>query len=77
LRSRAGAWTLLAEVLVLAAVMTILWSTWQGRFAGLTDMVWTFLQALPLALVAVYLLPALAFVGGGVLWETVRALLAR
>jgi hypothetical protein len=42
-----------------------------------TDVVWTFIQVLPLALVAVYLLPALAFVGGAIAWELGRALIWR
>jgi hypothetical protein len=33
-----------------------------------------FFQALPLAVLAVYLLPALAFVGGAVAWQCARSL---
>ena len=43
----------------------------------LAEVAWAFVQALPLALVAVYLLPALAFVGGAVAWELGRALVWR
>jgi hypothetical protein len=54
--------------------MVVLWSTWKGPFANLTDLAWVSIQALPLALVAVYVLPALAFVGGAVAWELAKAL---
>jgi hypothetical protein len=76
-RSRVGPWVLLAETVLLAVVMVVLWSTWRGPFVDVTDVVWTFIQALPLALVAVYLLPALAFVGGAIAWELGRALIWR
>ena len=76
-RSRSGPWVLLAETVLLAAVMVVLWSTWQGQLPQLVELVWAFVQALPLALVAVYLLPALAFVGGAVVWELGRALVWR
>ncbi|NIV27980.1 MAG: hypothetical protein GWN58_00285, partial [Anaerolineae bacterium] len=76
-RSRVGPWVLLAETVLLAVVMVVLWSTWRGPLSDITDVVWTFIQALPLALVAVYLLPALAFVGGAIAWELGRALIWR
>ena len=76
IRSRAGAWVVLAETVALAGVMVALWWTWQGQWPGLLDLTWTFLQALPMALFAVYLLPALAFVGGAVAWEVIRGLAA-
>jgi serine/threonine protein kinase len=76
-RSRSGPWVLLAETVLLAVVMVVLWSTWKGQFSDVAEVAWTFVQALPLALVAVYLLPALAFVGGAVAWELGRALVWR
>ncbi|MGD8474071.1 MAG: serine/threonine-protein kinase [Anaerolineae bacterium] len=76
-RSRSGPWVLVAETLVLAVVMVALWSNWTGLQRDLTGLAWVFIQALPLALVAVYLLPALGFVGGAVAWEIARALLSR
>jgi hypothetical protein len=76
-RSRIGPWVLLVETVVLAVVMVILWSTWRGPLLDIADVAWTFIQALPLALVAVYLLPALAFVSGAIAWELGRALLWR
>jgi hypothetical protein len=77
LRSRIGPWVLLIETVVLAVVMVILWSTWRGPLLDITSVAWTFIQALPLALVAVYLLPALAFVSGAIAWELGRTLLWR
>jgi serine/threonine protein kinase len=74
IRSRSGPWIVLAETLALAVVMVVLWSTWKGPFADLADLAWVSIQALPLALVAVYLLPALAFVGGAAAWELAKAL---
>ncbi len=76
-RSRSGPWVLLAETLVLAVVMVVLWSSWTGPLHELTALAWAFVQALPLALVAVYLLPAVGFVAGAVVWELARALILR
>lgn len=74
IRSRVGAWIVLAETLLLAGVMVALWWTWHGQSLDLAALVWAFLQALPLALLAVYLLPALIFVGGALVWRVVRML---
>jgi serine/threonine protein kinase len=74
-RSRSGPWVLLAETVLLAVVMVVLWSTWKGQLPDLIELAWVFVQALPMALVAVYLLPALAFVAAAVAWEMGRALL--
>ena len=76
-RSRIGPWVLLVETVALAVVMVVLWSTWKGPFVDVADLVWVCIQALPLALVAVYVLPALAFVIGAIAWEVGRALLWR
>jgi len=75
-RSRSGPWVLVAETLVLAVVMVALWSNWTGMERDLTGLAWIFVQALPLALVAVYLLPALGFVAGAVAWEIACALVS-
>jgi len=40
-------------------------------------LVWAFFQALPLALLAVYFLPALAFVCGAIGWELARVMAMR
>ena len=76
-RSRYGPWVLLAEMLVLDGAMVALWWMWRGLPAGLLAIGLAFCQALPLALLAVYLLPALAFVGAGVLWEMARTFVSR
>jgi serine/threonine protein kinase len=73
MRSRTGAWVVLAETLILASVMVALWWTWKAEVPDVASLVWTFLQALPLSLAAVYLLPALAFVVGAMAWEIARA----
>jgi serine/threonine protein kinase len=72
-RSRYGPWVLLSETLVLAGVMVALWWSWRGLPADLGRLIVAFFQALPLALLAVYALPALTFVGGAVVWEMVRS----
>jgi serine/threonine protein kinase len=74
LRSRFGRWILLGEAFVLAMLLTILWSTWRSQPADLAVLARTFLIALPAALFVVYLLPALAFVGGAAAWEILKAL---
>jgi hypothetical protein len=77
LRSRYGPWVLLGELLVLAAAMVVLWLSWQNAPSDPFNLVWAFIQALPLALLAVYLLPALAFVAGAVMWEMGKVLAGR
>lgn len=73
IRSRFGAWVVLAEVLLLAVVMVILRWTWGAGPTQLSDLVLSLLQALPLAVLAVYLLPALACVLGTIAWELLGA----
>lgn len=73
IRSRAGAAVLLVETLVLDGVMVALWHAWKGP----RDWLLLSFQGLPLAVLAVLLLPALAFVGGAIAWEAVKLLLAR
>jgi serine/threonine protein kinase len=75
LRSRLGLWILLGEALVLAALMVILLESWRGLSPGLGDLARTFFIALAAALLVVYLLPAVAFIGGAVGLELVRALM--
>jgi serine/threonine protein kinase len=77
IRSRFGAWVILAEVLLLAGVMVVLWSAWQGQAPRLSGLVLSFLQSLPLAIIAVYLLPALACVLGTITWEIMRAVVEK
>lgn len=77
IRSRFGPWVVLGEVLLLALVMVILWWTLQAQNPQLSGLVLSFLQALPLAVVAVYLLPALACVIGTIAWEAMTAVFAR
>jgi serine/threonine protein kinase len=72
-RSRFGAWVVLAEVLLLAAMMVVLWTAWGSRTLELSALILSFLQALPFAVLAVYLLPALACVLGTIVWEVLSA----
>ncbi|HSJ57401.1 MAG TPA: hypothetical protein VLC95_09490, partial [Anaerolineae bacterium] len=68
LRSRLGAWIVVIETLVLAAVLVLFWWTWQVRWPAdlsrlpLGELLWSYLQALPIALALAYLLPALVFI---------------
>jgi hypothetical protein len=72
IRSPAGIGILIAETLALAAVMVFLWWTLQARVPYLDEAVRSFLQALPLALLAVFLLPALAYAGGAAIWKLIQ-----
>jgi serine/threonine protein kinase len=67
-RSRFGPWILLVELLILSGTMVALWWTWLDAPPALTDLI----LICCLALLAVYLLPAVAFAGGGVAWEAAR-----
>jgi hypothetical protein len=53
--------------------MVVLWSAWQAQAPRISGLVLSYLQALPLAIIAVYLLPALACVLGTIVWEILRA----
>jgi serine/threonine protein kinase len=77
LRSRYGLWIVAGEAVILAVVMVGLWWAWRDFTPALMDLARTFLPVLPLALLAVYVLPALAFVGGAVIWEMVGAVISR
>jgi hypothetical protein len=65
------------EAVILAVVMVGLWWAWQDPTPALIDLTRTFLPVLLLALLAVYVLPALAFVGGAVIWEMVGTVISR
>ena len=69
LRSRVGLWILLVETLVLAGALVALSFGLRERPLDPLQLGLGFVQALPLALLAVYLLPALACVGLGILRE--------
>jgi serine/threonine protein kinase len=77
IRSRFGPWVLLAEGVLLAAVMVALYWSWQELPIEFLRVVGAFVQSLPLALLAVYLLPALAFIGGAIVWEAVQVIRVR
>jgi serine/threonine protein kinase len=72
-RSRYGPWVLLSELLILAGAMGALWWNWIDAPPAVTDLILIFC----LALLAAYLLPALFFVGGAVIWEAAKILWAR
>lgn len=76
-RSRTGATVLLIETLVLDVAILALWTTWRGLRLGLEEWIWAYLRALPLALVAVFLLPALVFVVGAIAWVGLNRLWTR
>jgi serine/threonine protein kinase len=77
IRSRVGPWIVLGETLVLAGVLAVFWQTWRDLSPGLTGWLWAYFQALPPALLAVYLLPGLVCVCGAIAWELVKALVGR
>jgi hypothetical protein len=75
MRSRNGVLVLISETLALAAVMVVLWWVSADQSPDLLGLLSAFFRALPLALVAAYLLPALVLVGGAMLWEVAREVL--
>ena len=77
IRSRIGPWIVLGETLVLAGVLIEFWQTWRELSPGLTGWLWAYFQALPLALSAVYLVPALVCICGAIGWELAKALAER
>jgi hypothetical protein len=77
MRSRNGVLVLVSETLALAGVMVVLWWVWSDQTPDLLGLLSAFFRALPLALVAAYLLPALVLVAGGMIWEVARAVLRR
>lgn len=77
LRSRHGLWVLSAEILVLAVAILALSFGLRGQPVEPIPLVLGFFQALPVALLTVYLLPAFACVGAGIAREAARALLKR
>jgi len=77
LRSRHGLWVLSAEMLVLAMAILALSFGMRGQPVEPIPLVLGFFQALPVALLAVYLLPALACVGAGIAREAARTVLKR
>ena len=70
--SRYGRWILLAETLVLTVAMVALWWTWRGLQPDPARWLVSLVQALPLALLAVYGLPALAFIAGATIQVALR-----
>ena len=74
LRSRYGLWILGVEAVILAAVMVALWWMWRDPSPDLNDWARALILIVPLALLIVYFLPAIAFVTGSILWEIVRGL---
>jgi hypothetical protein len=62
---------------MLSGMMVVLWWNWRGGLPAIGELVQALLLALVLALVAVYLLPALAFIGGGAVWAVVRGIVRR
>ncbi len=71
--SRHGLWVLLVELVILFGVMTALWWSWQDEPPALDAL----FLILCLAVLAVYLLPALAVVAGAIAWEALRTLLRK
>ena len=65
------------ETLALAGVMVVLWWVWGDQSPGLLDLLLAFVRALPLALLAAYLLPAMVLVGGAMVWVVARSVLVR
>lgn len=65
LRWRYGAWVLLGETLLLAGGLVALLTAWRGLPIDLISLFLDYVRVLPLALVAVYAMPALLFMAIG------------
>jgi hypothetical protein len=76
-RSTVGVWVVVGQVVLLAGVMAALWWTWKDQSPGLMEVLLSVLEALPLAFLAVFLLPGLALIGAAIAVEIVRMLTAR
>jgi hypothetical protein len=70
-RSRVGVIILVVEMLLLDVLFVTLSWLWGGQPAP-SGLFVTFFEILPLAALAVFLLPALAFVGGAILWALLK-----
>jgi len=77
LRTRYGAWALVGEMVLLDLVLVALWWHVGARPVELARLALTAVRALPVALLAVYLLPALVLSAAGVMRELARALSRR
>lgn len=77
IRSRFGPWVLMCQVFGLSVAMIALWWNWHHLRFGLVLAAQSLLEALPLALLAVYLLPALALMGIGLAREAWKAVADR
>ena len=77
LRSRYGLWILGLEAVILAAIMVALWWIWRDSSSALNDLLGVLALIVPLALLIVNFLPAIAFVTAAVVWEIVGALADR
>ena len=73
-RFEAGPWILLSAVLVFSVAMVVLWSDWHAIPLELESGFGRFLRALPLAALAIYLVPALFFGAFGVARGALRSL---
>lgn len=71
-KSRTGLIILAAEAILLDVLLVALWWLWYGLSPDALSLVLAFLQTLPLAALAILVLPALAFVGGAIIWHLVK-----
>ncbi len=68
-KSRTGLIILAAEAILLDVLLVVLWWLWYGLSPDALSLVLAFFQALPVAALAIFVLPALAFVGGAIVWQ--------
>jgi serine/threonine protein kinase len=73
IKSRIGVAVVVGEVVLLAAGMVALWSSRQGRPADPIALIWAFVRALPLALLATGLLSMMLLIGGATVWDMIRS----
>jgi serine/threonine protein kinase len=73
IRSRIGVGVVIGEVVVLAGVMAVLWSSWQGQAPDPVSVIWAFARALPLALLVTCLLSMLAFMGAAIVRDVIQS----
>ncbi len=71
-KSRTGLAVLVAEAVLLDVLLVALWWLWYDLPSDAPSLILAFFQVLPLAALAVFVLPALVFVGGAIIWQLVK-----
>jgi hypothetical protein len=71
-KSRTGLAVLAAEAILLDVLLVALWWLWFDLSSDALSLALAFFEVLPLAALAVFVLPAVVFVGGAIIWQFVK-----